>query len=161
MKEPTYPIRARRHYPDAPLVGVGVAVFNHLGQVLLVRRGQPPRAGAWGLPGGLLDLGETLADGARRELREECLVEAELGGIAGIFEPIQRDAEGNVEYHYVVVDFWATYVSGEAVASDDVTAVAWVPMAQLDNYAVSPDSRQVIKDAFQCWQGRSTTVHAP
>src|SRR5262245_1801411 len=67
----TKAVTVRRRYPDAPLVGVAAAVFNDAGEVLLVRRGQPPRAGQWSLPGGLLDLGETLAAGARRELWEE------------------------------------------------------------------------------------------
>jgi ADP-ribose pyrophosphatase YjhB (NUDIX family) len=138
----------RRRYPDAPLVGVGAAVFDAQGRILLVRRGRPPRAGHWGLPGGLLELGETLADGVRREVAEECGVQIALGGVAGIFEPITLDDNGRIEYHYVVVDFWARLTEGEAVAADDAAAVAWVEMDALDAYALLPDSRKVVLDAY-------------
>ncbi|MCB0059544.1 MAG: NUDIX domain-containing protein, partial [Caldilineaceae bacterium] len=108
----TQPVTARRRYPEAPLVGVAAAFFNAAGEVLLAQRSRPPRAGSWGLPGGLLDLGETLEDGARREVSEECGVEVAIGGIAGVFEPIIRDEEGRLEYHYVVIDYWATWRGG-------------------------------------------------
>ena len=84
----------RRRYPDAPLVGAGAAVFDENGRVLLVQRGRPPRAGQWGLPGGMLELGERLVDAAAREVREECSIEIEIGGVAGVFEPVTRDDEG-------------------------------------------------------------------
>lgn len=148
---PTSPIKARRRYPDAPLVGVGVAVFDTRGRVLLVQRGNPPRAGQWGLPGGLIDLGEPLADAARREVREECAIEIDLGDIIGTFEPIERDANGQIEYHYVVIDFWARHRSGTAQAQDDAAAVAWVAMRELDGYALSPDSHSVVVAAHQAW----------
>lgn len=149
--QPTQPVTARRRYPDAPLVGVGVAVFDGAGRVLLVQRGNPPRAGQWGLPGGLVDLGERLVDAARREVNEECAVEVEIGGIVGTFEPIERDAAGRIEYHYVVIDFWARLRDGTAQAQDDAAAVAWAAMADLDAYQLQPDSRRVVEDAFQAW----------
>jgi ADP-ribose pyrophosphatase YjhB (NUDIX family) len=147
----TYPIKARRRYPDAPLVGVGVAVFDGAGRILLVQRGNPPRAGQWGLPGGLVDLGERLVDAARREVFEECAVEIEIGGIVGAFEPIERDAAGQIEYHYVVIDFWARLRGGTAQAQDDAAALAWATRDDLDAYALSADSRGVVDDAFQAW----------
>lgn len=146
------PPPVRRRYPAAPLVGVAAAVFDGGGRVLLVKRGRPPRAGAWGLPGGLLDVGETLADGARRELREECGVEIAIGGIAGIFEPITRDGEGQVEYHYVVVDFWASHVSGMAVAADDAAAAGWFALDDLAPLGLLPETAQVIADGHAAWR---------
>ncbi|HHY56613.1 MAG TPA: NUDIX hydrolase [Chloroflexi bacterium] len=143
--------QVRRHYPDAPLVGVAAAVFDPAGRVLLVQRGRPPRAGSWGLPGGLLEVGETLVAGVQREVREECGVEIAVGAVAGVFEPITRDAAGRVEYHYVVVDFWARWVSGEARAQDDAAAVAWVPLDALDAYELAPDSRRVVEQAHRLW----------
>lgn len=157
---PTTPVAARRQYPDAPLVGVAAAVFDAHGRVLLVRRGQPPRAGSWGLPGGLLDLGERLTDGARREVREETGVDVAIGGIAGVFEPITLDAEGRIEYHYVVVDFWAAHVGGEPAAMDDAAAVAWVDLAELTRYRLSPDSESVVRKAHALWQGARTAGSA-
>jgi 8-oxo-dGTP diphosphatase len=142
----------RRRYPDAPLVGVGVAIFDAGGRVLLVQRGRPPRAGHWGLPGGLLDVGEKLTDGARREVSEECAVEIEIGGVAGIFEPISYDDRGQVEYHYVVIDFWASHIGGVPVAADDAAAVAWVPLDELACYNLLPDSHKVIVDAHAAWR---------
>lgn len=147
----SYPVKARRRYPDAPLVGVGVAVFDDAGRVLLARRGNPPRAGQWGLPGGLVDLGERLVDAARREVREECAIEIEIGGIVGTFEPIERDADGRIEYHYVVIDYWARLRSGIAQAQDDAAAISWAAMDELDRYALSADTRGVIVNAYQAW----------
>lgn len=141
----------RRRYPDAPLVGVAAAVFDATGRVLLVQRGRPPRAGSWGLPGGLLEVGEALVAGVQREVREECGVEIAVGAVAGVFEPITRDAAGRVEYHYVVVDFWARWVSGEAQAQDDAAAVAWVALDALDAYDLLPDSRRVVEQAHGMW----------
>jgi 8-oxo-dGTP diphosphatase len=150
--QPTQPVTVRRRYPDAPLVGVAAAVFNLVGQVLLVQRGRPPQVGHWGLPGGLLDLGERLADGARREVWEECAIDVAIGDVVATFEPIQRDAEGRVEYHYVVVDFWATHLRGEAIAQDDAAAVRWVSMADLDAFVLNPDTREVVHKAHDAWQ---------
>lgn len=143
--------KVRRRYPDAPLVGVAAAVFDDAGRVLLVRRGRPPRAGSWGLPGGLLEIGETLVAGVQREVREECGVEIAVGAVAGVFEPITRDDAGRIEYHYVVVDFWAWWISGEAQAQDDAAAVAWVALDALDAYDLLPESRRVVEQAYGMW----------
>lgn len=144
MEQTDERITARRRYPDTPRVGVAAAVFNEAGEVLLVKRGRPPGAGTWGIPGGRLELGERLAEGARREVREECGVEIEVGAIISAFESITHDGAGRVEYHYVVVDYWAEYVSGEAAAQDDAAAVAWVGPADLDKYPMPADTRAVI-----------------
>jgi len=146
------PHPVRRRYPDAPLVGVAAAVFDAAGRVLLVQRGRPPRAGSWGLPGGLLEVGESLVAGVRREVREECGVEIAVGDVAGVFEPITRDEEGRVEYHYVVIDFWASWLSGEAHPHDDAAAVAWAAIDALDAYNLLPDSRKVIEKAYEMWR---------
>lgn len=143
----------RRQYPDTPLVGAAAAVFDGEGRVLLVQRGRPPRAGSWGLPGGMLEVGERLAAAAAREAREECGVEIEIGGVAGVFEPITHDDAGRIEYHYVVVDFWASLLSGEAVAGDDAAGVTWAAMTDLDRFALLPETLQVIQDAHALWTG--------
>jgi len=145
------PQEVRRRYPDAPLVGVAAAVFDPQGRVLLVQRGRPPRAGTWGLPGGLLEVGETLVSGVQREVREECGVEIAVGDVAGVFEPITRDEAGRVEYHYVVIDFWASWISGEAQPHDDAVAVTWAPLDALELYHLHPDTRSVIERAHAMW----------
>ena len=143
----------RRQYPETPLVGAAAAVFDQDGRVLLVQRGRPPRAGSWGLPGGMLEVGERLAAAAAREVREECGVEIQIGGVAGVFEPITHDEAGRIEYHYVVVDFWATLTSGEARAGDDAAGVEWAALVDLDRYALLPETTQVIQDAHALWAG--------
>jgi ADP-ribose pyrophosphatase YjhB (NUDIX family) len=135
-----------------PLVGAAAAVFDEAGRVLLVRRGRPPRVGQWGLPGGMLELGERLADAAAREVNEECGVEIAIGGVAGVFEPVTRDEQGRIEYHYVVIDFWARYVSGEPRAGDDAAGVAWASMEEIEGYQLMPESRQVVLDAYALWR---------
>ncbi len=154
--EAARPVTLSRRYPAAPLVGVAAAVFDATGRVLLVQRGRPPAAGSWGLPGGLLDVGEKLADGARREVREECGIEIAVGSVVGVFEPLQFDDQGRIEYHYVVVDFWASRVNGEARAQDDAADVDWVAMNDLDRYHLNPDTRRVVEDAFAAWQSAQT-----
>ncbi len=142
----------RRRYPESPLVGAAAAVFDAEGRVLLVQRGRPPRMGQWGLPGGMLELGERLADAAAREVREECGVEIEVGGVAGVFEPVTLDEEGRIEYHYVVIDFWARHVGGEACAGDDAAGVAWATMDEIESYVLMPESLQVVHDAYALWR---------
>ncbi len=154
---PTYPVTLSRRYPAAPLVGVATAIFRDTGptrdgDVLLVQRGRPPGQGQWGLPGGLLDLGETLRDGAVREVREECGVEIGLGEMVGACEPIEVDDDGRIEYHFVVIDFWAAYATGEPVAQDDAAAVAWVALGEMSKYEMTEKTREVIHKAHKMWQ---------
>ena len=150
----TQPISVRREYPDAPLVGVAAAVFNAEGQVLLVKRGRPPGVGNWGLPGGLLDLGESLEAGVRREVREECGVEIEIGGLASIFQPVDRDDDGRIRYHYVVIDYWASHLSGQPIAQDDAADAAWVDLSKMAQLPMNPETRRVIREAHGAWTQR-------
>ena len=150
----TQAVTVRREYPDAPLVGVAAAVFNDLGQVLLVKRGRPPGQGSWGLPGGLLDLGESLEAGAVREVREECGVEIEIRGLAGLFQPVERDGAGRIRYHYVVIDYWASHLSGVPTAQDDAADAAWVDLSDLPGLSMNPETRSVIREAHGAWKNK-------
>ena len=141
-------------------MGVAAAVFNDAGEVLLVKRGRPPRQGQWGLPGGLLDLGERLADGVRREIMEECGIEVEIRDLITAFEPIMRDDDGRVEYHFVVIDFWATHISGEARAQDDADDVAWVTPSEWVGYQLAGDTLAVVAQAYQRWQKDNQPIKA-
>lgn len=142
----------QREYPAAPLVGTAVAVFNAAGEVLLVQRGKPPNVGQWGLPGGLIDVGERLVDGARREVLEECGVLVEVCDLVGVFEPIIRDEDERVRYHYVVVDYWGRYLSGQVRPDDDAADARWVAMDGLDNLAMYGESRRVVRRAWAMWR---------
>lgn len=115
-----------REYPEYPRVGVG-AVVLHEGRVLLVQRGRPPAQGKWSLPGGLVDLGETTAAAARREVAEECGIEVRLVGVAGVVDRVTRDEAGRVRYHYVLIDYLAYADSDMVIAGSDAADVRWVP----------------------------------
>jgi ADP-ribose pyrophosphatase YjhB (NUDIX family) len=135
-----------REYPEHPIVGVAAVVLRD-GHVLLVQRGREPAKGLWGLPGGMLELGETLAEGVRREVLEECGVEIEVGSLVGVFEPMQRDEAGRLRYHYVVLDYLARYVSGELRAADDAADARWVELDKLDHLPMSVETKVMIKKA--------------
>jgi len=119
-----------RRYPDRPIVGV-LAVVVRGDRVLVVRRANPPMPGRWGFPGGVLELGETVAQGAMRELAEETGVEAEAGGPLTVIDTIDRDEEGRVRYHYTLVAMIGHWQSGEGVAADDADEVAWLTRAEI------------------------------
>lgn len=138
---------SERIYPSRPLVGVGAVVWDGY-RVLLERRGQPPAQGSWSLPGGLVNVGETTEDAVRREVREECGIEVTVGPVLGIFEPIVRDPDGRVRYHYVVVDYLAYHPGGEVQAGDDAAELAWVAPEDLDSYALLPATQQMIASAL-------------
>jgi len=148
----------QREYPIAPLVGTAAAIFNGAGEVLLVQRGKPPNVGQWGLPGGLIDVGERLVEGAAREVREECGVAVEICDLVAVFEPIIRDEEGRVRYHYVVVDYWGRYLSGDLRPDDDAADARWVVMDQLDSLPMYGESRAVVRRAHALW---SAAVQQP
>ena len=119
-----------RRYPERPIVGV-LAVVVRGDRVLVVRRANPPMPGRWGFPGGVLELGETVAQGAMRELAEETGVEAEAGGPLTVIDTIDRDEEGRVRYHYTLVAMIGHWQSGEGVAGDDAEEVAWLTRAEI------------------------------
>ncbi len=135
-----------REYPNQPVVGVAAVVLRGA-QVLLVRRGREPAKGTWGLPGGVLELGETLIEGVRREVMEECAVEIEVGPVVGVFEPMQRDPDGRLRYHYVVIDLLARHLAGEPQASDDADDAQWIGLDQIDNLPMQPETRTIIRQA--------------
>jgi len=137
-----------REYPERPLVGVGGVVISN-GRALLVRRGGPPLEGQWSIPGGMLEVGETLLEGVRRELLEETGVEVRVGELIEVFERINLDGKGKPRYHFVVLDYLCDAVTGEARAGSDVTAVAWAKPEELATYALTETATRVILKAFE------------
>ncbi|MBU6356239.1 MAG: NUDIX hydrolase [Rhodospirillales bacterium] len=132
-----------RAYPAAPRVGIGVVLLRG-DEVLLIRRGRKPALGAWSLPGGAQELGETAEAAARRELREETGLEAGALVLAAHVDSIHRDAAQRIEFHYTILDFAGLYQGGEAVAGDDVTDIAWVRAPEFDRYELWSEARRVI-----------------
>jgi len=116
--------RAARRYPERPIVAV-LAVILRGDRVLIVQRAQQPNAGRWGFPGGVLELGETVADGAMRELKEETGITAAAAGTLNVNDAVSRDEDGRVQFHYVLVAVRGIWQSGDGVAGDDAAAVAW------------------------------------
>src|SRR4051812_26509416 len=138
---------SRRDYPDRPLVGAG-AVIVRGDHVVLVRRGRPPLAGEWSIPGGAVKLGETLRQAAEREAREETGLEIEPGEVLEVFESITPDSEGKTCYHYVIVDFLCRLKSGELRAGGDATEAKWCRAEELAGLRVAEAATKVILKAF-------------
>ena len=137
-----------REYPDHPRVAVGVVVLcPDQSSVLLIKRGKPPEQGRWSLPGGGQELGETLADCARREVLEETGVTIRLAGVITAVDSIKYDARNRVRFHYSIVDFAALWIDGTPVAGDDVTEVLWAPVADLVPYQLWDKTLEVIEKA--------------
>jgi 8-oxo-dGTP diphosphatase len=139
---------AKRRYPRRPVLGVGALIFDR-GRILLVERGRPPLKGSWSLPGGVLEAGETLKEGIRREVREETGLEVEPVGIFEVFERILPDRKGRPEYHYVLIDFLCRIAGGRLVPGDDVRRAAWVSKSELGHYNITEGTRAVIERAFR------------
>ena len=134
----------KREYPDCPLVGVGAIVIKE-SRILLVKRGKPPGEGLWAIPGGMVELGETLQQAAEREIAEETGLCIQAGEPVYSFDVIQRDPDGRVCYHYVVIDLKAEYVSGDLKHADDVSDAGWFDFSELDALVLSPYSRELLK----------------
>jgi ADP-ribose pyrophosphatase YjhB (NUDIX family) len=116
---------------------------------LLVERGHEPLQGYWSLPGGVLETGETLAQGVCREVREETGLEVKPLGVLEIFERIIPDAQGAPEYHYVLIDYVCRVTGGNLCAADDVSRVEWVPRRLLSSYKITEGTLPVIEKGFR------------
>jgi ADP-ribose pyrophosphatase YjhB (NUDIX family) len=126
--------RAARRYPDRPIIAVLAVVVRGAGpdsRALIVQRAQQPNAGRWGFPGGVLELGETVAEGAMRELAEETGIVAEPAGVLNVHDAVSRDAEGRVQFHYVLIAVRGIWRSGEGEPADDAAATAWASREEI------------------------------
>ncbi|MFH1034909.1 MAG: NUDIX hydrolase [Pseudomonadota bacterium] len=135
-----------RRYPQAPVLGVGGVVLAG-GQVLLIKRGSPPSKGLWSLPGGAVELGESLEEAVAREVLEETGVPVRVGPLVGVFERLLQDAAGRLEYHYVLLDYLCQAELAPARAGDDAAEARWVALSELDQVGLTPDTAALIKKA--------------
>ena len=138
----------KREYPETPLVGVGAIIIER-GKVVLVRRGHPPLEGKWSIPGGVLEVGETLRKAVVREALEETGLKIEPGELLGVFERVLPDAQGKLQYHYVLIDFLCRRVSGELVAGDDAHEVGWFGREALGKLELARETEEVILKGFE------------
>ncbi|MBE3580143.1 MAG: NUDIX hydrolase [Thermoanaerobacteraceae bacterium] len=134
-----------RTYPLTPLVGVG-AIVVHGEALLLVKRGRPPAKGAWSIPGGKVETGETLTQALRREVEEECGLTIRIGPPVAVLDSIYTDDQGRVKYHYVLVDFWAEYVSGALSPASDVMEARWVPLREVGNHELTAGTLELLRE---------------
>src|SRR5215207_10692516 len=119
--------------PARPVLGAAAVVIDG-GRVVLIRRGKAPSAGEWSIPGGAVELGESVEAALRREVREETGLEIAVGRFLEVFERVERDADGAVRFHFVVLDYAATVTGGTLRAGDDAAEAAWVDPSELDRY---------------------------
>ncbi len=126
------------------MIGVGVVVFRG-DKVLLIKRGKPPRIGQWSLPGGLQEVGETVFEAAKREIREECAIEIETRAVIDIVDAITPGEDGRIRFHYTLVEVLAEWKSGEPVAGDDAIDAAWFDPAAVGELGMWEQTNRIIR----------------
>jgi mutator protein MutT len=134
--------------PERPVVGVGAVIFEG-DRVLLVRRGQAPMKGSWNIPGGRVELGETLEAALAREMLEETGVEIDIGPVVEVLDRMQTGENGQIEYHYVIIDYLCTARSDAVVAGSDADAAEWVALSALEARGVASKAIEVIQKAWR------------
>ena len=141
----------KREYPEHPIVGVSAVIFVDR-SVLLVLRNQEPARGKWSLPGGAVELGESILEALERELREELSVKIAVGGLVGVFDKIFHDHKNQVQYHYVVVDYWGWLVEGHPTPASDISDALLVPLDELEEFDVDQELKETVRKAYGSWQ---------
>ncbi|MBI4634248.1 MAG: NUDIX hydrolase [Deltaproteobacteria bacterium] len=136
---------SKREYPDVPRVGVGAIVIKD-GKVLMVKRAALPNRNLWAIPGGMLELGETLQEGAEREIFEETSIRIKAGKPIYTFDFLERDQQGKVRFHFLIVDLEAEYVGGEIRAADDALDVRWVTPEECQSLPISKNTLKILGD---------------
>ena len=140
-----------RNYPDRPIVAVGAVILDG-DRVLLVQRGHEPLKGEWSLPGGAVEVGETLQAALEREVREETALDIDVGPVVEVLDGIRRDAAGRIEYHYIIIDYACRVRPGSpttAARGTDAADVRWVGVDELERYKVTSRAIAVIRKAHQ------------
>jgi mutator protein MutT len=138
----------KREYPLLPIVGVGGIIF-HNQSVLLAKRGREPSKGEWSLPGGIVELGETLIEALKREIREEVSIEVEIHGLVRLLDRIIYDQDNRVRYHYVIADYWGRMTSGTPRPGSDVRSVRFVELDRLRDMKIHKEVLKTIEMALE------------
>jgi 8-oxo-dGTP diphosphatase len=135
-----------RSYPDRPVVAVGAITLDG-DRVLLVKRAQEPLKGAWSLPGGVVELGETLHAALKREVREETGLDVEIGPVVEVLDRLHPAADGRLKFHYVIVDYLCTALGRTPMPASDAEEADWVAIADLESLGVTDTAIAVIRKA--------------
>ena len=147
-----------RQYPERPVIAVGGVVVSGA-RVLLIRRAQPPLEGRWSIPGGILELGETIAQATERELMEEACVQVRPLELIEIYEKVLRLPNQPPQYHFVILDYLCELNGGNAQAGSDVTEVAWSTEDELERFNLTTEAKRVVKRAFAMARERQRAAH--
>jgi ADP-ribose pyrophosphatase YjhB (NUDIX family) len=134
----------RREYPERPVAGVAAVILNE-NAVLLVKRKNPPGEGNWGLPGGVVELGEPIGEAIVREVREECGLEVKLVKRLAIFDFITRDEAGKVKFHYILFEFLCRIIGGTLASATDALDARWMPLERLEDLPISQGTIRFIR----------------
>ncbi len=138
----------KREYPDRPLIGVGAIIIDR-GRALVVRRATEPLKGEWSIPGGVLELGETLRTGVVREAKEETGLDVLPIEVLDVYDRIVSDEQGKTRYHYVLIDYLCEVQGGEARAATDVSEVKWITREELETFPIADSAEEVIRKGFE------------
>jgi ADP-ribose pyrophosphatase YjhB (NUDIX family) len=136
-----------RSYPSRPILAVSAAIIRD-GKVLIVRRAREPASGLYTLPGGGVEVGETLFEAVKREVREETALEVEPVGLAGYREAIGRDADGRVERHFVILPFAARWIAGEPLLSEELSEAIWLDPAAITGLKTTAGLAEIVAAAI-------------
>lgn len=141
-------LSAVRTYPDHPIVSVGAVILEGE-RVLLIKRAHEPLMGAWSLPGGVVEVGETLAEALRREVREETGFDIHVGPLIEALDRVHRGPDERVEYHFVILDYLCRVGGGSLSHGSDAAAARWVGMSELGRYQLTEKLTAVISQALE------------
>jgi 8-oxo-dGTP diphosphatase len=138
----------KRLYPDQPIVGIGIVIVKDR-QIALIKRGNEPSRGKWTIPGGLVELGESVENAVIREAKEETCLEVESPQLIDVVGNVDKDEKGKIKYHYVIIDYLVHVKSGNIKAASDAEELSFVPFDQVENYNLTASFRTFFKQNRQ------------
>ncbi|RLI21545.1 hypothetical protein DRO54_03440 [Candidatus Bathyarchaeota archaeon] len=134
----------KKEYPKHPMIGVGAIIIQN-GKILIVRRGSEPGKGKWSVPGGLVELGETVEQTVVREVKEECGLDVEVDELIDVVDSMTFDENGKLKYHFVILDFFVKIKGGELRPGNDAKGALWVPLEEVEKYDLTKTFREFLK----------------
>jgi len=135
----------KRLYPDQPVVGIGAIIIKD-GKIVLIKRGNEPSKGKWTIPGGLVELGESLEAAVIRETEEEVCLDVDKPSLIGVVDNVDLDEQGKVKYHYVIIEYLVQVIGGTIQAASDAEELRWVPFDEVESYNLTASFRRFFKN---------------